>query len=236
VLVTVLYVKYSLIVARPKAQAARREGIRAAALKALAERGVAGTRLKDIASQAGLTSATILYYYPDMAALLQEVLRQAMDRFYLRRREAISGIADARDRLVAMVMAGLPTGPDDQLASLAWEATSIELRNPMLAEFDRIYVERQIDLYQSVLELGVAQGSFDLAGPARVVATNLVALEDCHGLWLLLGWANSREATAGLILSYASLATGADLAGSADHDTVEVSFSVSPKPGIHSST
>jgi hypothetical protein len=95
----------------------------------------------------------------------------------------------------------------------------------MLAEFDRLYVERQIDLYQSVLELGVAQGLFDLAGDSRVIATNLVALEDCHGLWLLLGWHKSREATSSLILSYAALATGADLAstGSTANGTVKAS-------------
>ena len=196
--------------ARPKDQQARRESIRSAALQALAERGVAEVRLKDIAEEAGLSSATVLYYYPDMADLLQEVLQEVMDRFYETRRKAVAGIADARERLLAMVKAGLPDGPDDMGVRLAWEAIAIELRNPRLADFDRLYVARQVDLYESVIELGVAQGHFSSTAVCRDVATNLIALEDYHGLRVLLGWADAAEASQ-LILGYAELATGSEL-------------------------
>jgi AcrR family transcriptional regulator len=211
--------------ARPKDQHARRESIRSAALQALAARGVAGVRLKDVAKEAGLSPATVLYYYPDMADLLHEVLQDAMDRFYERRREAIAGIDDARERLVATIRAGLPTGPDDTGVRLAWDAIAIELHNPTLAEFDRLYVERQTDLYERVLELGVTQGHFVLPNEARDVATNLVALEDYHGLRVVLGWCSVDQASQ-LIVDYAALATQAELSALA----VELARTRVPEP------
>jgi AcrR family transcriptional regulator len=196
---------------RPKDQRARRQTLHEAALRVLTERGVAGTRLKDVAAEAGLTPATVLYYYPSLVDLQLEVLQQAMDRFYERRRQATVGIPDARERLITTIRAGLPTDANDQVARLAWETMSFELRNPVLAEFDRIYVERQIDLYASVLELGTAQGHFTLAGEARSIASNLLALEDYHGLRVLLGWLPTAADAMVLVAEYARTATGCDL-------------------------
>lgn len=197
--------------ARRKDQDARRDQLRAAALRTLAREGVASTRLKDIAKEAGVTSATVLYYYPAIEDLVLEVLRQAMERFYERRRRAVEGIADARERMVATIRAGLPEDRGDTLARLAWETLPFELRNATVAEFDRVYVERQVDLYAAALEIGLAQGHFRLAtGDIRAVATNLLALEDHHGLRVLLGWSTVPEALAPIV-AYAELATDCEL-------------------------
>src|ERR1700712_2893294 len=99
--------------ARRKDQDGRREHLRGAALSTLADRGVSATRLKDIADAAGVTPATVLYYYPDVDDLLLQVLAGAMTRFYAPRRKTVEGIADARERLLATIHAGLPEGPDD---------------------------------------------------------------------------------------------------------------------------
>jgi AcrR family transcriptional regulator len=203
--------KYSSGMPRPKDQQARRESLRDAALRVLIDRGVAGTRLKDVAAEAGLNPATVLYYFPSMTDLQLDVLRRAMDRFYERRREATSGIQDARVRLLAIVKAGLPSDANDDVARLAWETIPFELRNPALADFDRLYVQRQIDLYIAALELGTAQGHFSPALEVRTIATNLLALEDYHGLRVLLGWTSVPEAM-DLVVDYASLATSCDFA------------------------
>jgi hypothetical protein len=62
-----------------------------------------------------------------------------------------------------------------------------------------------------VLELGAAQGHFTLARDVRAIATNLLALEDYHGLRILLGWTSVAEAME-LVTDYGSLATSCDLA------------------------
>ena len=93
---------------RPRDQRARRESLRDAAQRVLIKQGVAATRLKDIAAEAGLSPATVLYYFPSITDLQLDVLRRAMDLFYERRREDTSGIHDARERLLAQ-----PRAPAD---------------------------------------------------------------------------------------------------------------------------
>ena len=64
-----------------------------------------------------------------------------------------------------------------------------------------------------MLEIGVAQGHFRLAGAqVRTVATNLLALEDHHGLRVLLGWVPAVEDALAAVVAYASLATDCELA------------------------
>jgi len=197
--------------ARRRDQTARRKEITEAAMSVLAEVGPQQASLKEVARRAGLHPASVLYYYPEFESLLLEALRTAMERFARRRRRAVEGIPDARDRLAATIRAGLPTGRDDRDVRLAWEALPFELRNEQLAEFDRLYVENQIDLYASVLELGVAQGHFELSDDVSTVAANLLALEDYHGLRVMLGWIDTAAEAFRLVSAYATVATGCDV-------------------------
>jgi hypothetical protein len=69
----------------------------------------------------------------------------------------------------------------------------------------------------------VEQRHFAPAGDLRAIAWNLLALEDYHGLGVLLGYLPSVAEAERLVLSYAALATGSDLsafAGSAVADGV----------------
>src|SRR5260370_2578622 len=55
--------------ARPKDQKRRREELVAAAARAVLRRGPAAVRLRDVAEEAGVTPAAVLYYYTPTAAL-----------------------------------------------------------------------------------------------------------------------------------------------------------------------
>ncbi len=199
-------------VPRKKDQGLRRRQIRDASLRVLASRGLYDLKLRDIAAEAGLTPASVLYYYPELEDLLSEAFRHAMERSYERRRELVEAVVDARERLVTAVRAGMPTGPDDAEMMLLWEAVPFERSNPALADFDRLYVARQTDLYVAILELGIAQGHFHPSDEVRSIAWNLLALEDYHGLGVLLGYLPSVADAERLVLSYATAATGCDLA------------------------
>lgn len=203
---------------RKKDQGRRRHQIRGAALRVIESRGLLDLRLRDIAEEAGMTSASVLYYYPELEELLSEAFRHAMERYYDRRRELVERVTDARGRLVAAVRAGMPSGPDDTEMMLLWEAVPFERTNPSLADFDRLYVARQTDLYVSILELGVVQRHFTPTDDLRTIAWNLLALEDYHGLGVLLGYLPSVAEAERLVLSYAALATGCDLSGFAEGD------------------
>ena len=196
---------------RKKDQGLRRQQIREAALRVLAARGLYELKLRDIAEEAGLTPASILYYYPELGELLAETFRLAMERGFERRRELAEVTGDARGRLVAAVCAGMPTGPEDAELLLLWEAIPFERTDPTLGDFDRLSTARQVDLYASILELGVAQGHFAPADDIKTIAANLLALEEHHGLGVLLGHVPSAAEAERLVLSYATLATGCDL-------------------------
>jgi putative CocE/NonD family hydrolase len=203
-------------VPRKKDQGLRRKQIRDAALRILATRGLYDLKLRDIAEEAGLTPASVLYYYPELDDLLAEAFRHAIERSFERRREVVEGADDARERLVNAVRAGMPTGSEDAELLLLWEALPFERTSPAVADLDRLTVARQVDLYASILELGVAQGHFVTAGEPRTIAWNLLALEERHGLGVLFGHLPSAEEAERLVLSFASLATGCDLATFAD--------------------
>jgi AcrR family transcriptional regulator len=199
-------------VARPKNQTARRRELTAAAGRAIVARGVSAVRLKDIADQAGLTPGAVLYYYPDVDQLLMEVHREAGERFCDARMAVLEQISDPREQIRAAVRSGLPTGPEDIEVRTLYQMDALVGRSALYSALAVSFFERQVALYQVILESGVAQGLFALTTNSRTIGRNLVALEDAHGLHVLMGDSPiTREEAERLILCYASDATGCDL-------------------------
>jgi AcrR family transcriptional regulator len=99
---------------RRKDQDARRSALEGAAERALARHGAEGFRVADVASEAGLSAAAVLYYYPTRVELMRVAFRRALERFVTERRTAIEGVEGPRARLVAMVELGFPEGSDDE--------------------------------------------------------------------------------------------------------------------------
>lgn len=195
---------------RPKNQAARRGQLKQAARRAIAARGIEGVRIKDVAIEAGLSPQSVLYYYPELDTLIEEAIHHVVERFAERRRETADGIADPRAALVAMIKAGLPSGPDDEDLRITYDAAGYFRDNPTLGALIRSMTARQVEVYRRVLELGQAQGAFRLADSSQAIARNLVALEDAYGLYMISGGEIAEEAL-GMLLSFASMATGCRL-------------------------
>jgi hypothetical protein len=75
------------------------------------------------------------------------------------------------------------------------------------------FFDRQAMLYQYVLETGASRGTFALTQRADATARALVALEDGLGLQVVLGHPGiDRTEAERILLGYAQLATGVDLA------------------------
>ncbi|HFZ8995325.1 TPA: HTH-type transcriptional regulator RutR [Citrobacter freundii] len=64
---------------RSQAISAKKEAILAAALNAFSQYGIHGTRVDQVAEQAGVSKTNLLYYYPSKEALYVAVLRQILD-------------------------------------------------------------------------------------------------------------------------------------------------------------
>lgn len=198
--------------ARPSKARERRAALVGAAYRAVAERGVLDLRLRDVADQAGMSSASVLYYFPTLTDLLRAVHTDAVDRFCADREESVRSEPDPRRRLLAMIRSGLPSGPDDELCVLLYELGAIARRDATYAAgYVRLY-ERQVAIYAGILEAGAATGAFRLTRSAREIARNLVVLEDGYGLHLTMAMPTMSVEEAGrLLVGYAADATRCDL-------------------------
>src|SRR3954465_4401647 len=172
---------------RPRNQAHRRRQLANAGRRVLLERGAVGLRVKDIAERAGITPSSVLYYYPRLDELMIEVSREAMERYAERRSKQVRALEDPVAQLRLAISLGVPTGPDDDESRLLYELDAFTGSSSAFAVLTTSYFDRQVALYRSVLEAGVAQGAFTLDGPADAIARGMVAMEDGLGLQVVIG-------------------------------------------------
>ncbi|WP_405138116.1 TetR/AcrR family transcriptional regulator [Nocardia sp. NBC_01388] len=194
--------------ARRKDQVRARRTILDAALTAVSHREVGRLRIRDVAELAGVSPATVHYYFDDLDTLLREVHREASDRFFGARLAMVADIPDARAKIGAMIWAGLPADDNDQLVVALYRL--VAYRNIAAEHGDLITAlfDTQVAVYMSALEVGSAQGHFMIDAPILEVAANLVALEDAYGLHIVTGNRSVTKARAAqLICSYARTAT-----------------------------
>jgi AcrR family transcriptional regulator len=196
-----------------KSRTERRADLIEAARRAMLRHGTDGVLLNQVAEQAGLTSGAVLYHYPDLRDLLLEAHQAGMERFYEQRRRRDATHDDPVAKLVVTIRSGLPTDADDDDVRLLCELGGSAGRNRVYATLLTSLFDRQVTLYQMILELGAARGAFTLAADSLTIGRNLVALEDAYGYRIVARHPTVRTAEAiELILSYARQATGNPLA------------------------
>ncbi|MEV7565400.1 TetR/AcrR family transcriptional regulator [Streptomyces tanashiensis] len=185
---------------------ARRAELGKAVERALVTRGLEGLRLRDVAEEAGVTPAAVLYY-GDLDALVHATYQQAIERYSQEREEAANRFDDARRRLEACIDKGVAAGPDDTLTRLLFEYWPRCLRDAKAAALDSALTERQIAVYSGILVLGQAQGHFVLQDPPRLLAASFVAMEDGYQMEVLAG-RRSRTEVLTALHAYARAVTG----------------------------
>lgn len=185
----------------------RRERLLKAAQRAVVTKG-ADVRLKDVADEAGLTSGAILYHFPDVQTLLLEANRAVVDRFYDARMRAIQGLSSPAEKLVVTIEHGLPVDADDDDVKVLCALGGAASRYPVYAAMLTSLFDRQVAMYQVILESGAAAGAFDLRSSSETIGRNIVALEDAYGYRMVARHSTIDYAVAtDLILDYARLAT-----------------------------
>ncbi len=172
-------------VARPKEQTERRKDLVQAAMDAIAVRGLSGLRLKDIAKEAGLSIGSVSYYYPEIEDLLVEAHREALERFYWNRVEHVDQCESAAEQIVVAIQEGIPDEPVTSDVRTLYELHTYAGRNPAHASMMTTLWDREVSLYERVIERGVGQGHFKPTHDLRVIAETAVALEDAFNLHLV---------------------------------------------------
>jgi AcrR family transcriptional regulator len=206
---------------RPKEQGRRRRELVAAAGRAIAARGMAGLRVRDVAAEAGLSAGLVSYYYRDLDDLVLEVHQDAVDRFYWARARVAEEVADPRERVVRLVEGGLPTDADDLVCRVLYETHVHAARSRVHAALLTALWDREVSLYSAALQHGRDRGVFRLQAPVTEIASNAVALEDAYGLHIVGGNSSlPRERAQELVLRFLETQTGCSL-GRGDGATAE---------------
>jgi AcrR family transcriptional regulator len=91
-----------------KQQRDRHQEILEAAAQVITDRGLAETRIQDIAARCGVSPGLILYYFESKDRLLVEALTFANDQFYLRLSREMRRMASAKDRLRRLIDMSVP--------------------------------------------------------------------------------------------------------------------------------
>ncbi len=200
---------------RPKRQGERRAQLARAAREVLLTQGAVGVRIKDIAARAGMAPSSVLYYYPDIAELLLEVTRGAMDRYAEGRARAIRELPGAQAQLRHAIQLGVPTGPDDDESRLLYELDALTGTSSAFSVLSSAFYDRQVELYAGILRGGVAAGELHLAASPEAIARGIVAMEDGLGLQVVIGHPGLGAAEAErILLDHVGALTGVDLTAS----------------------
>lgn len=156
-------------------------------MDAIAQRGLSGLRLKDIADHAGLSIGSVSYYYPEIDDLLIEAHKEAMDRFYFRRIELVNESSVASEQIVIAVSNGIPDEPVTSDLTTLYELHTYSNRSAKHAALMSTLWEREVSLYERIISHGQVTGEFSSDQSIRDISETAVALEDAFNLHMVSG-------------------------------------------------
>ena len=160
-----------------------------AAVAAICERGLAGTRVSDIADRAGISPGNVMYYFATLEDILIEALRFANDGFLDEALREAVGRPSARSRLLRLIELGMPSDPEQEPHSqwLLWlDVWARSPRNPTVDAHRRELEGRWISAYARIVREGQTAGEFRRCDPDDF-AIRLTALIDGLGKAVVLG-------------------------------------------------
>jgi AcrR family transcriptional regulator len=168
---------------RPTTGHVRRPAILKAAAEVIAERGVIGTRIADVAERADTSAPGVLYWFATKDELLTEALAFADDTFYAELSDELAQLDGARARLARIVE--LWPNEGDAETVLWMELWVRALRDPAVAAARERLDGRWRAAIADVVREGQAAGEFRPVDPEGFALT-LGALMDGFAIQLAL--------------------------------------------------
>jgi len=165
----------------PKGKDRHREILDAAA-RVITDRGLAETRISDIAEQAGVSPGLILYYFESKDRLLSEALTFANDQFYLRMSREIRRIPSAREQLRRLIDLSVPGYLPDYGRLDEWalwiEVWVRALRDTDMAKDREVLDQRWRSQIADIVRGGQASGEFSSTLDPEELSLRIAALID----------------------------------------------------------
>jgi AcrR family transcriptional regulator len=154
------------------------ERIRDAAVRLFAARGYAATGIREIADEAGLTTAALYHHMGSKQDLLLTIMRDAMHEMIANAKAAVANGEDAVAQLAGLAQAHVSFNGENLLDAYVGDAEIRSLDPPNRA---RIVKLRDIyeDLWREVIERGVASGEFRITNQ-RLFRISVIQM--CNGV------------------------------------------------------
>lgn len=167
------------------------ERLRQAAREAFADLGWQSTRVQDIVQRAGVSHGTFYTYYPNKAAVLDDLVRFSQSDLAKLAAEPWQA-GDVRSALQRIIGGLIDLYERDAPILRSWLDAAREER-----QFSGLYVELRalyIDRVAENLDLVIAMSGRKAATPARTIAAALVAMVEqlCY-CWIVLGEPHERQ-------------------------------------------
>jgi AcrR family transcriptional regulator len=159
---------------RPSIDHIRRPQILAAAAEVIAERGVAATRIADVAERCGVSPPAVLYWFDSKEKLLAEALTADDDRFYEELGERLAGEDTPRERMVALIEAAAA----DADFALWMELWTWALRDADLRAARERFDRRWRATIEAIVADGIASEEFGADVDPAQTALAIAALID----------------------------------------------------------
>jgi AcrR family transcriptional regulator len=181
----------------------KRDAILEASAKAIAERGVRGLRVNDVAEYAGVSTSLLYYHFDDRNGLLRAALFYVNDRAIASRKRADVPGSTERDRIVNQLLVEFGDDPDIVENARAWHelrASAIyeeALRAPMI-EATRLWHADIAAGIRRAQEAGEVSADLDADDVALALT---IFMEGLDGRWL--SGDRSTEEVLGLMRSFA---------------------------------
>ncbi|PWI44237.1 TetR/AcrR family transcriptional regulator [Streptomyces sp. ICBB 8177] len=163
-----------------------REQVMAAAMAAIADRGLAELTIAGLGREVGMSSGHILYYFGSKDELLLQTLEWSEEQLGVERRSALSKPVPARERIDAFVDLYLPDRPRDPRWVLWAEVWN---RSQPGEDALRRQLELELVWHRDLVALvaeGISRGELRAVDPERF-AVRARALLDGFGTHLVVG-------------------------------------------------
>jgi AcrR family transcriptional regulator len=183
---------------RPRRQEPRRAQLIAATQRVLARDGLVGLRVREVAAEAGMSPASVLYYFPDSFQLAVQAMDQAAHACATERAAVAASIPDPAQRVVALVMMDIPD-PLPGIRRAFCEIPGQVTDHPELAALIDFVLRDQIAVMQAAIEDGAASGAFVTAGDPELLARGIVANLHAINPYRVCGLETAQQARARML-------------------------------------
>jgi TetR/AcrR family fatty acid metabolism transcriptional regulator len=163
----------------------RRREIMRAAIRCFANKGYHGSRISDIAREAGIADGTIYLYFNSKDSLLAELFDDTMDRFIAEGLRHLEGIDDPLEKLSRIIELHLEMLGADRSLAIVFQ---VELRHNIrfLSRISHRKFQKYLKIIQDCIAEGQEKGLIrrDVA-PSEGALILFGALDELATTWVL---------------------------------------------------